>query len=49
MKMKIKTLQSLIEIQRHMTTSENQESDDDAPNDLVQVTTQDPRKCIESF
>lgn len=49
MKMTIKILQSLIEMQRHVTASENQESDDDAPNDLVQVTTQDPRKCLEAF
>ena len=34
---------------KHMTASEDQESDDDAPNVLVQVTTQDARKCIETL
>ncbi|CAG0893887.1 unnamed protein product [Darwinula stevensoni] len=34
---------------KHMTASEDQESDDDAPNELVQVTTQDARKCIETL
>ncbi|XP_028677229.1 tigger transposable element-derived protein 4-like [Erpetoichthys calabaricus] len=34
-------------VAKHMTASEDQESNDDDPNELVQVTTQDARKCIE--
>jgi hypothetical protein len=34
---------------KRTTSSEDQESDDDTPNELVQVTTQDARKCIETL